>query len=107
MPEPKLTSDAVDKLVRDCLYREGENSDGALKIEGIVRAFGFNPERTEANKHAIAELLSELPDEFWQSKGGGWTFLNACNDRHGRQWTGEHRTMEALFCLGIASGQAK
>lgn len=103
----KLTPDAVDDLVRDCLYREGENSDDAIKVEGIVRTFGFHPERVTANKVAIGELLSELPDEFRADAGGGWTFLNACNDRHGRLWTGEHRAMEALFCLGIASGQAK
>ena len=49
-------------------------------------------------------MLSELPDEFRVSGGGGWSFLQACNDRHGTQWTGFHQAMEELFMLGMAAG---
>jgi len=38
---------------------------------------------------------------------GGWTFLNACQDKHGRLWTGLHQTVEKLFLLGMATGKAK
>lgn len=40
-----------------------------------------------------------------KSSGGGWTFLNACHDRHGNLWTGFHRRMEELFMLGLAIGK--
>lgn len=102
----KLTSEAVNALALECLFREGEPTHDAIKVDGIVGKFGFHPARIAENADAIAALLAELPDEFHASKGGGWSFLNACMDRNGAQW-GEHRDMEALFCLGIAAGKAK
>ena len=52
-------------------------------------------------------MLGELPDEFHQVGGGGWSFLNACNNRHGELWTGEHRIMELLVMLGIGIGRVR
>ena len=39
-----------------------------------------------------------------ESEGQGSSFLNACYDRDGDLWTGDHATMEQLFVLGIAAG---
>ena len=74
-----------------------------------MRAFAFHSVRIAEHSNRIAALLAELPNEFQPGPrgGGGWTFLNACNDRHGNLWTGDHATMEALFCLGIAAGRAR
>lgn len=109
-----LTPQAVNKLIRYCLYKdeeivdkEGEPPEGAILVEGITRKYGFHPGRIAEKREEIRELLSELPNEFREEMGGGWTFLNACNDRHGKLWTGEHRIMEALFSLGIAAGLAE
>lgn len=102
----KLTPQAVDTLLATCRAKEGDPGD-PVKVEGIVRSLAFNNARIADHAAEIGELLAELPDEFLLTKGGGWTFLNACNDRHGHLWTGEHRTMESLFCLGIAAGKAK
>lgn len=55
----------------------------------------------------IAQMLLELPTEFRASGGGGWSFLNACLDRHGNQWTGLHQTMAQLFALGQAIGMVE
>lgn len=104
---PKLTPEAVDSLMRDCLFAEGESNDGAIVVEGVVGRFGFHPGRIAANTDMIRELLEELPAPFQASSGGGWTFLNACEDRHGNQWTGLHQVMDHLFCLGIAAGKAR
>jgi hypothetical protein len=52
-------------------------------------------------------MLSDLPDEFQASGGGGWSFLNACMTKTGEQWTGMHPTMDKLFMLGIAAGKAR
>ena len=73
-------------------------------VNGITQAFGFKPECIEEQRDNITSLLSQLPDEFHVGKGGGFSFLHACNDKDGNQW-GEHRQMEALFCLGLATEQ--
>jgi hypothetical protein len=51
-------------------------------------------------------MLAELPDNFHEKKGGGWTFLNGCMDRHGNQW-GEQINVDELVMLGQGLGLAK
>lgn len=51
-------------------------------------------------------MLNELPMNFMQSGGQGWSFLNMCVDKNGNQWTGSHEIVDKLVCLGIASGYA-
>lgn len=101
-----LTSENVESVFRACLFRDGEDTSQAKIVEGVVNKFGFHPERVAAHKTEIAEMLNGLPDEFRADKGGGWSFLNACMTKSGDQW-GEHRNIEQLLALGIASGQAK
>ena len=101
-----LTPDHVESVFIDCLFKEGEDTSTQIVAEGIVSSAGFNPERIEAHRQEILDMLAELPDEFKVNSGGGMSFLNACLDRHGNQWTGMHRTMEHLFQLGIATGKA-
>jgi hypothetical protein len=98
----ELTAENVTRTFRDCLFKEGEDTSDALKLAGIVNFFGLHPARVASHTDDIVSMLEELPDQFRQSKGGGWTFLNACNDRHGNQWTGLHSVMEQLFVLGLA-----
>lgn len=102
----KLTSQAVRDLMEKCLSDKGE-TQGITCVDGLVSNYNFKAVAIEANKDQIKELLDQLPDQFQAKKGGGWSFLNACNDYCGEQWTGFQRDMEALFCLGIAAGQAK
>lgn len=96
----------------DCLYTEEEITDptqppdGAVLVEGVVTKFAFHPDRLKSHTKEIIDLLSELPDTFQAKGGGGWSFLNACEDKHGDQW-GQHQDMEALFCLGIGIGKAQ
>jgi len=102
-------AERVDAIVRDVLYRDHEIVDGVpivppISTEAVVTTFGFHPDRVAAHRAEIIELLADFPDEFYASKGGGWSFLNFCQTRDGRQWTGEHSTMEALMALGIAVG---
>ncbi len=102
----KLTAQAVHALMKDYLFQAGESTDAAIAVDGIVKSYRFHPDRISRHAAEIAALLAELPEGFRADKGGGWTFLNACNDRHDKQW-GEHHDMESLFCLGIAAGLAK
>jgi len=113
MDERVLTADRVEEIMKDCLFRDDEIKDGQpidpdmmVQVEGIVNNFGLHKERVESHKDEIHAMLKELPDQFHEKKGGGWSFLNACSNRYGEQWTGFHRTMEHLFVLGIAVGKA-
>jgi hypothetical protein len=89
------------------MFSGGEPMDSALVVEGITRKFMFHPGRVAENREQIGALLAELPIEFQGRGGGGWSFLNACNDKDGIQWTDLHSDMEELFCLGIAADKAR
>lgn len=99
----------VDEVMADCLFKPEEMPgdkppENAVIVEGLVRSFAFHPDRIAARKADVAALCNELPDAFHKSKGGGWSFLNLCMDRHGHQW-GEHVNCEALVALAIGTGQ--
>lgn len=103
----KLDPQQVEAVFMDCLFKEGKNASNHVKAEGISMTVGFNPERLESHKAEIEAMLDELPDDFKESGGGGMSFLNACNDKHGNQWTGYHERMDQLFMLGTAIGKVK
>jgi len=102
----KLTAENVIKTFNFCLFKEKENTNNVVKVDGIMHKFGFHPERLKASRNHIESMLVELPDAFHKDKGGGWSFLNACENNKGEQW-GEHTHIEQLFCLGIGIGKAK
>jgi hypothetical protein len=102
----KLTVEAVEAIVRYCLFKEGEDTTGNVAVEGVIMNIGFHPGRLAEKGEEIRDLLMELPDNFRLKEGSGWSFLNACEDRHGNHW-GEHVNVDALLCLGLASGYAK
>ena len=54
----------------------------------------------ERNRRDIDALLDQLPEPFHQDTGGGWSFLNMCDDKDGNQWTGLHLVQEKLVVLG-------
>ena len=95
----KLTSKNVELVLKDCLGREEDPV-----TEGVNLKFHLKQDKVEQHQKDIEDMLSFLPDNFLKSKGGGWTFLNMCNDKDGVQWTSLHHTVDVLVCLGIASG---
>lgn len=101
-----LTAKRVKEIFMDCLFKKGEPTKGYIEAKGITMKVGFHPGRLDDYKEEIMTLLNELPDKFKASGGGGWTFLNARDDKHGNQWSG-HRDIEHLILLGIATGQAQ
>lgn len=102
----KLTAERVKAVFHDCLFNEGEPHDNFVKAEGVVMTVGFHPGRLAAHDADIEEMLGELPEQFHDTKGGGWSFLNACMTKDGEQW-GEHPTMDQLFQLGMAVGRVR
>ena len=96
---PALTSNHVEQAFRSSL---AENVEGAIVIEGIVHKVAFDPGRVAGQRDAVVAMIADLQDEFITTRGGGWSFLNLCMDRHGNQWTGLHLAMEQLCMLAIA-----
>lgn len=98
-----LTPQAVEELFAACHEPLGA-SDGVTEVDTIAGPTWLRDSAVADNKARIAGLLSELPDEFLASKGGGWSLLNGCTDRHGELWTGMQLTVAKLFALGEAAG---
>lgn len=111
----QLNSDQVHVTFISCLP-EGPfpadhdfDADPTLteEIDGIAFRVRFDRAKLASHAELILAMLLELPLKFRESTapdGGGWSFLNACDDRHSRQWTGLHRSMSELFCLGMGLG---
>ena len=102
-----LTSENVEQVFMDCLFKDGEKTDDHIKAEGITSTIGFHPDRLATHKKDVQSMLHCLPDDFHSKGGGGMSFLNACNDKDGHQWTDFHQRMEQLFQLGIGLKLAK
>lgn len=115
MAELIIDPEQVNKAFLEVLYTDSEVKDlgkeetpeRAVLVEGIMHKFGFHPERLEQKREQVRCWLRALPHQFHAGggeEGGGWSFLQACNQENGLQWTGLHRRMEQLFCLGMGLG---
>lgn len=103
--ERVLTPTNVTRVFAHCLFaNEGEEITDAVTADGILTKVEFHPGRLAEHRDEIRALLDELPGDFHVNGGGGMSFLNACMNCYGEQWTGEHRVMEMLFLLGMATG---
>lgn len=100
-----LNPERVEFVFGDCLFKVGEDTTNRIVVDGVQVSNAFNPERLASHTREIIAMLGELPDQFKLSSGGGWSFLNACNDKHGNQWTGFHPVMDQLFQLGMGIGK--
>jgi hypothetical protein len=106
--EFRLDPAQVEATFKDCLFETAEEADEkGVFVEGIVFNVMFDPAKLDEHQNLIVQMLMELPDSFRKSGGGGMSFLNACDDRHGNQWTGLHQTMSMLFLLGEGIGMVK
>lgn len=98
-----LTSENVHNVFMMCLFKEDENNDNHILVEGVQLKVGFNPDRLQQNSDFINEMAECLPNDFKKSGGGGWSFLNMCNDNRDNQWTDFHQTMDEFLCLCLAT----
>lgn len=105
----KLTSDKVRNIFLDCFFEDSVgaiNAVNAVLVEGVLHNYGFDPQKLKDHENEIIEMLNELPRNFHSTNGGGgWSFLNACEDKNGNLW-GEHVNVEQLLVLGLAIGKA-
>lgn len=105
-----LTAERVESLYHSCLKGKSSGSGNIVPLQlvnGIMSNTLFDQDRIKEHKKEIYALLKELPDTYLESGGGGMSFLGACYDRHGVQWTGMQVTMDRLFQLGIAIGKVE
>jgi hypothetical protein len=100
----ELTTDNVSKILKDSLFKDGVDTTNAVIVEGVRGKFGFDPTQLEKNKQHIVDMLSQLPNEFKSTGGGGWSFLQACMRSDDVQW-GDHTSIDELICLGLAVGE--
>jgi len=103
----KLTAKNVDTIFMDCLFKNDEDTSDSVIADGITCHFSFHRQRLESHKKDISSMLSQLPKEFQSDSGGGMSFLKACDDMNGNQWTGLHSVMDQLFSLGTACDKVK
>jgi hypothetical protein len=102
-----LNPQHVSEVFEACLAH-GAASHPTITAVGITHTVHFAMTELDRRKAEIAGMLAQLPNEFISHQaggGGGWSFLNACHDRDGVQWTGLHLVMEQLVLLGLATGQ--
>lgn len=102
-----LSPEKVADIFGKCLFQEEEDKTVYVKAEGIVVNVGFHPKRLEEYRPIIEAMLNELPEQFHEETGGGWSFLQACQDKDGELWTGFHQIMEQLFLLGMAINKVR
>lgn len=102
-----IDANAVHTTFLGCLFKEGEDTTEHVKAEGVQHRVGFHPQRLQEAAATVKGWLDALPAAFQAKQGGGWSFLQACNDRNDEQWTGLHQTMDELLTLGIATKQAR
>ena len=102
-----LNPQKVHTIFYSCLFEKDENFGDHVAVEGITMTVGFHPGRLQAHKAEIEEMLGELPSSFQMEQGGGMSFLLACYDKDGNQWTSLHQIMEKLFLLGMGIGRVE
>lgn len=98
-----LTSETVLQIFGFCKKAEDEMSE-TIYVDGVLNDAHFDVQRLKERSNEIVLMLNELPEQFQKSGGGGWSFLNACDNRFGEQWTEFHSEMETLFMLGKGLG---
>lgn len=94
----QLTPQNVNDVFKACLYKKNEDTSQAIDVESITMKIKFNPNRLKENYDNIRSMLDRLHPNFKK----GWTFLNMCDDKDGRQWTGSQADMDKLLALGLA-----
>ncbi len=77
-----------------------------VTVDGIMREYHFSPSALEEFRETVVGWINQLPDEFLESKGGGWSFLNLCTTKDGALWTGMQSTMEDLVAISKGLGLA-
>lgn len=92
-----------------CLFSDGEDTSNAIIADSIIGKFGFHPERLEASRQLIIDVIRQMPEVFHPEKkggGGGYSFLGLCYTKDNIHWA-EHPTMNEFISLAFALNLGK
>lgn len=100
-----INANRVQEILFDCFLNKNEikNDKPAIpfiKVMGIVRNFGFNPDRIAKHKQEIKEMLDQIEN---LPEGISFLAFGVCKDSGSNLWGG-HVNFEQLIVLGIAAG---
>ena len=99
----KLTAENVQNTFFSTLFEEDEPHENYISVDGLVRRVCFHPERLESQRETLKEYLMQLPHEFREKEGGGWSFIYSTTTADGELW-GEQYNAEQLIMMGIGLG---
>ena len=95
-----LNGKRIHEIFVNCIFKDKNGQTRTyLEVEGVMSDTYLDGDRLESHKDEILRLLDELPDEFKTPEGA--SFLDACKDRRGEQWTYLHFPIDELFQLGM------
>ena len=93
----------IHEIFMDCLFKNVSDDDMCISVYTLTGIFGFVPEKIEKYSHEIHSMLQELPIEFHEGSGGGYSFLQLPFTKDGNQW-GEQPNANELMALSLATG---
>lgn len=106
MTDTRLTAENVERVFIACLGSQMDLEDGMVKVRGITFSAWLKKDALICHTNEITAMLEELPNQFHEREGGGYSMLYACRNKDGKVW-GEHPHVEQLIVLGIGIGRVK
>lgn len=96
----ELTAENVHNTFEFCLYQNGDSVDDVVDCSGVLGKVYMNQSRVWLVKSDIISMLDKLCDKYRSTNG--YSFLNMCEDKHGRRWTEYYQIVDELVMLGLA-----
>lgn len=94
----------VHEIFMDCLFCEmPQKTERCIALYTCQGRFHFIPDKISEHRQEIHDILGNLRDEFFESKGGGYSFMALPFTKDDEQW-GEQTNGDQLMALGLASG---
>jgi hypothetical protein len=103
----KLTIQNVGLLASECRAPQDMPESQVIEVVGARYRGRFNPVKLREHQATIAEVVGQLPRQFHQDGGGGYSMLMACMRQDGEQWCDTQTAPDILACLAIAAGTAQ
>lgn len=120
LTDGKLTQANVHTLIMHALYNiseapaDGSSPPDAVRVDGIVFDYGFNPERLADTREDLLAMFAEIDPRYFNENGFSFLFLGF--DKDEKEWTSTSMTegtahgfkyVESFLCLALAQGLAK
>jgi len=101
----KLSTNNVISIFDNCLSNKYTKKENILNVKSVNFNIKFDLEKILKNTNDINSMINELPNNFKENIGGGWSFLNIIINNKGEIWTSEHIIADKLVSLGLATNK--